>query len=50
MWEQIILTSALGVLAGLGKTPAQVPALKTILVHILNDLCTILGVTAPTVP
>lgn len=49
-WEQFILTTVLGVLAGLKKSPAQVPGLKTVLVHILNDLCAVLGVTPPEVP
>lgn len=49
-WEQFILTTVLGVLSGLKKAPTQVPALKAILVNILNDLCEVLGVTAPTVP
>ena len=50
LWEQLILSTALGVLTALGKTPEKIPVLKTILVHILNDLCQILGVTAPVVP
>ena len=49
-WEQFILTTGLGILAGLKKTPANVPALKTVLVHVLNDVSEILGVTPPTVP
>lgn len=49
-WEQFILTTVLGVLAGLKKTPASIPALKTVLTHILDDLCEVLGVAPPTVP
>jgi len=49
-WEQFILTTVLGVLSALKKSPANIPQLKIVLVHILNDLCEVLGVTPPTVP
>ena len=49
-WEQFILTTVLGVLAGLKKSPTDIPGVKTVLVHILNDLCEVLGVQPPTVP
>lgn len=47
-WEQFILTTVMGVLAGLKKSPAQVPALKTIIEHIVTDGCELLGVAPPT--
>ena len=49
-WEQFILTTVLGVLTMLKKDPSKIPAVKTVLVHILTDLCEVLGVQAPTVP
>lgn len=47
-WEQFILTTVMGVLAGLKKSPASVPALKSTLQHIITDACELLGVTPPT--
>lgn len=49
-WESFILTTAMGVLAGLKKSPQNVPKFKEVLVHALNDICELLGVTPPTVP
>lgn len=49
-WEQFILSTVLGVLSSLKRNPTQIPAVKNILVHILDDLCVILGVTPPVVP
>ena len=49
-WEQIILMSVMGVLSGFKKSPQDVPKFKTILVHILNDICELLGVAPPVVP
>jgi hypothetical protein len=49
-WEQFILTTVMGILAGLKKDPSKVPHLKTILTHIVNDICQLLGVTPPTIP
>ena len=49
-WEQFILTTVMGILSALKKSPASVPVLKTVLVHVLNDVCEVLGVAAPTVP
>jgi hypothetical protein len=48
--ENFVLTTVMGLLAGLKKAPASIPKLKTILVHVLNDVCEILGVEAPIVP
>ena len=50
MWEQIILMAVMGILAGLKKSPQDVPKFKSILVHILNDICELLGVAPPVVP
>lgn len=47
-WEQFILTSVMGVLSGLKKSPANVPAFRTILQHIVIDACELLSVTPPT--
>lgn len=49
-WEQFILTTVMGVLSALKKDPSHVPQFKNTLVHILNDVCVLLGVTPPTVP
>ena len=49
-WEQIILMSVMGVLSGFKKSPQDVHKFKTILVHILNDICELLGVAPPVVP
>lgn len=50
MWEQIILTAVMGVLAGLKKSPQDVPKFKAVLTHIVNDACELLGVQPPTIP
>jgi hypothetical protein len=47
-WEQFILTAVMGILSGLKKTPANIPAFRTILQHIVVDSCELLGVTPPT--
>lgn len=47
-WEQFILTTVMGVLAGLKKSPASIPQFKTVLQHIVIDACELLGVTPPT--
>jgi hypothetical protein len=47
-WEQFILTTVMGVLAGLRKSPNNVPQFRTILQHIVTDACTLLEVTPPT--
>lgn len=49
-WEQFVLSAVMGVLSGLKKTPQNIPAFKTILIHILQDVCELLGVAPPTVP
>jgi len=49
-WEQFVLSAVVGVLTGLKKTPQQVPALKSVLVTILEATCELLGVAPPTVP
>lgn len=49
MWEQIILTAVMGVLAGLKKSPQDVPKFKTVLVHIVTDVCELLGVQPPVI-
>lgn len=49
-WEMFVLNAVMGILAGLRKEPSKVPAFKNVLVHILDDVCILLGVTAPTVP
>jgi hypothetical protein len=40
----------MGVLAGLKKSPQNIPQFKTVLVHVLNDVCELLGVQPPVVP
>lgn len=47
-WEQFILTTMMGVLAGLKKDPTHVPAFRTTLIHIVTDACALLGVEPPT--
>jgi len=49
-WEQFILTTVMGVLAGLKKSPANIPQFKTVLEHIIIDSCALLGVEAPALP
>lgn len=49
-WENFILNAFLGVLSGLKRNPLNNPTVKAVLVHVLDDVCTILGVTAPVVP
>jgi hypothetical protein len=49
-WEQIILTSVMGILAAFKRSPQDVPKFKAILVHILTDICELLGVVPPVVP
>jgi pantothenate kinase len=49
-WETFIMSCLLSILSALKATPAQVPVFKTVLVHILNDVCELLGVQPPAVP
>ena len=49
-WEQFIFSTVLGVLSALKRSPQDVPKFKAILVHILDDVCMLLGVTPPVVP
>lgn len=49
-WEQFILTTVMGVLAGFKKSPASVPQFATTLQHIVTDACELLGVAPPTFP
>lgn len=49
-WEQFILSAFLGVLSGLKRNPLTNPTVKAVLVHVLDDVCQILGVQAPVVP
>lgn len=46
-WEQFILTTVMGVLAGLRKAPQNIPQFKNILQHIIIDACELLGVQPP---
>lgn len=46
-WEQFILTAVMGILAGLKKSPANVPHFTTILQHIVTDACQLLKVEPP---
>lgn len=46
-WENFILTTVLGVLSALKKSPQNVPAFKTTLQHIVVDACALLGVAPP---
>ena len=49
-WEQFILTSVMGVLSGLKKSPADIPMFKTTLTHIVQDACELLSVQPPVIP
>jgi hypothetical protein len=49
-WENFILSALLGVLSALKRSPQDVPKFKSILVHVLDDVCFLLGVTPPQVP
>jgi hypothetical protein len=49
-WEQFVLNAVMGILAGLKKSPETVPHFKTILTHIMQDSCELLGVQPPVVP
>jgi len=46
-WENFILSTVLGVLAGLKRDPSKVPMLRNILIHIVDDICVILQVAPP---
>lgn len=46
-WEQFALSTAMGVLSALKKSPANIPAFKTTLQHIVTDACELLGVQPP---
>jgi hypothetical protein len=49
-WEQIAINIFLSILMQLKVDPARKPLFKSILVHVVNDACEILGVTPPTIP
>lgn len=49
-WESFVLNVFTGLLSALKHSPQDVPKFKNVLVHILNDVCALLGVQAPTVP
>lgn len=49
-WERFILNAFLGVLSGMKRNPLNNPAVKAILIHVLDDVCVILGVQPPVVP
>lgn len=46
-WEQFVLHAVLGILAGLKRNPANAGAFRTILIHIVEDICVILQVAPP---
>lgn len=46
-WENFVLSSVLGIITSLRKSPSDIPKFQTVLIHIITDGCALLGVPAP---
>ena len=49
-WESMILNTALGILSGLKRNPLVNPEVRTILLHIQQDVGEILDTSTPATP